>query len=88
MLTTHDAREFLAPLAHHAADIGTVAIPGEANSRTAEDSAAAARAVGLAAETYPSVADAVRAAVAKPSPSRVLICGSLYLAGTVLAENG
>ncbi|HKX08143.1 MAG TPA: folylpolyglutamate synthase/dihydrofolate synthase family protein, partial [Stellaceae bacterium] len=34
MLTTHDARDFLRPLAREAADIGTVAIPGEANSRT------------------------------------------------------
>jgi len=88
MLTTHDAREFLKPLVRHAADIGTVAIPGEANSRTAEDAAAAARSVGLVAETYPSVSAAVASAVAKPSPSRILICGSLYLAGTVLAENG
>jgi dihydrofolate synthase/folylpolyglutamate synthase len=88
MLTTHDARDFLRPLAREAADIGTVAIPGEANSRTAEDSAAAARGAGLPAETYPSVAAAVAAAAAKPGPSRILICGSLYLAGTVLAENG
>ncbi|HKF71860.1 MAG TPA: bifunctional folylpolyglutamate synthase/dihydrofolate synthase, partial [Stellaceae bacterium] len=88
MLTTHDAREFLRSLARHAADIGTVAVPGEANSRTAEDSAEAARSVGLAAESYPSVAAAVGAAVAKSGPSRILICGSLYLAGTVLAENG
>ena len=88
MLTTHDAREFLRPLAREAADVGAVAIPGEANSRTAEDSAAAARDVGLAAESYPSVVAAVAAAAAKPAPSRILICGSLYLAGTVLAENG
>jgi dihydrofolate synthase/folylpolyglutamate synthase len=88
MLTTHDAREFLRPLAPGAADIGTVAVPGEANSRTAGDSAAAARSVGLAAESYPSVTAAVAAAAAKPGPSRILICGSLYLAGTVLAENG
>jgi dihydrofolate synthase/folylpolyglutamate synthase len=88
MLTTHDAREFLKPLARHAADIGTVAVPGEANSRTAEDSAEAARSVGLTAESYPNVAAAVGAAVAKPGRSRILICGSLYLAGIVLAENG
>ena len=88
MLTTHDAREFLRPLAREAADIGTVAIPGEVNSRTAEDSAEAARAAGLVAEAYPSVATAVATAAAKPTPSRILICGSLYLAGTVLAENG
>jgi len=88
MLSTHDAREFLQAFAEDAADVGTVAVPGEANSRSAEDSATAARAAGLAAESYPSVAAAVLAASRKPGPSRILICGSLYLAGTVLAENG
>jgi dihydrofolate synthase/folylpolyglutamate synthase len=88
MLNTHDARGFLKALARHADDVGTVAIPGEANSLSAEDAAAAARAAGLAAESYASVTAAVRAAAAKPGPSRILICGSLYLAGTVLAENG
>ncbi len=87
MLTTHDARGFLQALARDAVDVGTVAIPGEANSRTAEDTAAAARAAGLSAQSYSSVADAVAAAAARPGPSRILICGSLYLAGTVLAEN-
>jgi dihydrofolate synthase/folylpolyglutamate synthase len=88
MLNTHDARGFLKALTRHAADVGTVAIPGEANSLSAEDAAAAARAAGLAAESYASVAAAVAAAAAKPGPNRILICGSLYLAGTVLAENG
>ena len=88
MLNTHDARGFLKALASYAADVGTVAIPGEAKSLGAEEAAMAARAAGLAAESYASVGDAVRAAAAKPGPSRILICGSLYLAGTVLAENG
>jgi dihydrofolate synthase/folylpolyglutamate synthase len=88
MLHTHDARGFLKALARYVADVGTVAIPGEANSLSAEDAAAAARAAGLAAESYPNVGVAVGAAAAKPGPSRILICGSLYLAGTVLAENG
>ena len=87
-LNTHDARGFLKALASHAADVGTVAIPGEANSLSAEDAAAAARAAGIPAESYANVAAAVSAAAAKPGPSRILICGSLYLAGTVLAENG
>jgi dihydrofolate synthase/folylpolyglutamate synthase len=86
MLNTHDARDFLAPLASHAADVGAVAIPGETNSLSAEEAAAAARAVGLGAAAYPSVAAAV--AAVRPGPSRILICGSLYLAGKVLAENG
>jgi len=88
MLNTHDARGFLKALASHAADVGTVAIPGEANSLSAEDAAAAARAAGLAAQSYASVAAAVAAAAGNPGLSRILICGSLYLAGTVLAENG
>jgi dihydrofolate synthase / folylpolyglutamate synthase len=88
MLNTHDPRGFLTALASDAADIGTVAIPGEANSLGAEDAAAAARSVGLAAVAYVSVAAAVAAVAARPGASRILICGSLYLAGTVLAENG
>jgi dihydrofolate synthase/folylpolyglutamate synthase len=88
MLNTHDARGFLKALATHAADVGTVAIPGEVNSLSAEEAVEAARAAGLPAESYASVGDAIRAAAAKPGPSRILICGSLYLAGTVLAENG
>jgi dihydrofolate synthase / folylpolyglutamate synthase len=88
MLNTHDASNFLRPLAAHLASLGTVAIPGEANSLTAEQAAEAGRAVGLAAIAYPSIRAAVTAAASKPAPSRILICGSLYLAGRVLAENG
>jgi dihydrofolate synthase/folylpolyglutamate synthase len=86
MLSTHDAAMFLANLAPHAEELAAVAIPGEANSLSAEDSAAAARHVGIAATAQPSLAAATKA-VATPD-SRVLICGSLYLAGKVLAENG
>jgi len=88
MLNTHDAKGFLAPFARLARSLGAVAIPGEANSLSAEDSAAAARAVGLEASAFPEVAAAVAAAGARPGPGRILICGSLYLAGTVLRENG
>jgi len=88
MLNTHDAQGFLAPFAAQARSLGAVAIPGEINSLSAEDSAAAARAVGLDATAHPGLAAAVAAAAARPGASRVLICGSLYLAGVVLRENG
>jgi dihydrofolate synthase/folylpolyglutamate synthase len=88
MLKTHDARGFLEHLAPHAASLATIAIPGEANSRSAEDSAEAGHAAGLVATAYTSIAAAVEAAVAHRPPGRILICGSLYLAGRVLAENG
>jgi dihydrofolate synthase/folylpolyglutamate synthase len=56
----------------------------------AEDLSAAARAVGLSATSRDSVDEAF-AAVGKldlSPPPRILITGSLYLAGAVLKENG
>jgi len=88
MLKSHDARAFLAHLSPHATSLGTVSIPGEANSRSAEDAAEAGRAAGIAGIPYSLLASAVEAAACHAPPGRILICGSLYLAGRVLAENG
>ena len=89
MLNTKDAAGFLAPLAPHASALWAVAIPGEQNPLPSGAIAAAARAVGLPAREAPSVAAAVAAITASdPTPALILICGSLHLAGTVLAENG
>ena len=89
MLKTKDNAGFLAPLAGRAQRVLTVAIPREAASLDAQAAAAAARSVGLAAEACDSVRDALcRAAGSGEPTARVLICGSLYLAGAVLAENG
>ncbi len=86
MLKTHDAEAFLRPLAPFAAGLEAIAIPGEVNTFSAAEAAAAARAAGIDARPQASIAKAVQAA-ALPE-TRVLICGSLYLAGRVLAENG
>ncbi len=86
MLKTHDAEAFLRPLAPYAAGLEAIGIPGEANTLSAEEAASAARAAGIAAQPHAAIAEAVQAA-AFPH-TRVLICGSLYLAGRVLAENG
>lgn len=85
MLKTHDAVGFLKPLAPYAVSLSAIAIPGEENTLTAEEATAAARAAGITAAPSASIGDAVKA-VAAPD-SRVLICGSLYLAGRVLAVN-
>lgn len=87
MLATHDAAAFLKSLAPNIAGIVTVAVPGEEASRSPDDAAAAARAAGIEnVETASDVVTAVtRAATGKSG--RVLICGSLYLAGHVLAAN-
>ncbi len=88
MLDTKDPRAFLAPFAGQARALRGVAIGGHA-SLSAEAAAAAARAVGIAGVPAPSVAAALADIVGRdPAPARVLVCGSLYLAGQVLAENG
>jgi dihydrofolate synthase/folylpolyglutamate synthase len=86
MLKTHDAAAFLKPLAPLVEELAAVAIPREANSLSADEAADAARSAGLIASASPGLAAAVKSA-AKPN-GRVLICGSLYLAGRVLEENG
>jgi len=50
----------------------------------------AARKAGLAAEAAPDIASALIAAgkLQLATPPRILICGSLYLAGEALAQNG
>jgi dihydrofolate synthase / folylpolyglutamate synthase len=64
-----------------------VSIPGEKNTLPAEVTAEAALAAGIAASQADSVAQALAAVTATDPAARVLICGSLYLAGTVLREN-
>ena len=88
MLNTKDPAGYLAPLAGIAASCTAVAIPGEAATLPAEDTAAAARAAGLPAAVAGGVGSAVRAIAARDPGARLLICGSLYLAGHVLRANG
>ena len=88
MLSTKDVSGYLRPLAAQAQSLHAVAIPGETATLPAEETAAAAESVGLASVIAPSVADALADIVSKEPTARVLICGSLYLAGAVLRENG
>jgi dihydrofolate synthase/folylpolyglutamate synthase len=88
-LSTHDPRGILQPFVGLARDVHTVAVPGEHKTLSADETAAAARDINLVAQPRANVREALSNIVADGSvPSRVLICGSLYLAGTVLAENG
>ena len=87
MLNTRKPEEFLGPLAPYVAGLRAVTIPGEKNALPAEDLAQAARALGIAAEAAPGLSAAL-SSIPKHPPKRVLVCGSLYLVGAVLAENG
>jgi len=86
MMNSKDTADFLRPLSGPAVSFNALAIPGEENSLPADELASAAGAVGLRAEVTGSVTAAIQAIVASAeTPGRILICGSLYLAGTVLA---
>lgn len=91
MLNTKDPGAFLKQLAPHAEDMAAVAIPGDHASLSVDECVTAGANVGLLSQGYHSVEAALRALVDAHGSStesrRVLICGSLYLAGTVLAEN-
>jgi dihydrofolate synthase/folylpolyglutamate synthase len=88
MLNTKDIAGYLRPLAAHSERLVAVSIPGEAATLPAHQTASAARAVGMKADEAPTVAMALASIVADDPVARVLICGSLYLAGGVLRENG
>ncbi|WP_425079670.1 bifunctional folylpolyglutamate synthase/dihydrofolate synthase [Ruegeria denitrificans] len=87
MLNTKDVTGYLAPLAEKATSLTAVSIPGETATLSAEETAAAATKVNLTASTADSVADALKVITDKDPQARVLICGSLYLAGKILQEN-
>jgi dihydrofolate synthase/folylpolyglutamate synthase len=89
MLRTKDIEGFLRPLAGMARSLHGVSIPGESATLSAAETVSAARAVGFAAVAEaPDVAAAIGAITAAEPDCRILICGSLYLAGRVLRENG
>ncbi len=90
MIDTKAAEDFFRPLAPHASGAFTVTIPDTAAAIPAGVLAARARTAGLDARPADSVAAALEAILAAvpAAPLSVLICGSLYLAGSVLRENG
>jgi len=90
MLSTKDPVGFFQPFAGLARRVYTVPVPGSPASRDAAELAGAARSAGLTAEPVADVSAALDAIAAEKhdSPPRVLICGSLYLAGAVLSANG
>ncbi len=88
MLNTKDITGYLAPLAEISKGLFGVSIEGEVATLKASETVAAARSVGMISEEAISVTDAVNAITSKDPTARILICGSLYLAGRVLRENG
>lgn len=87
MLNTKDISGYLEPLAEIADTLTAVSIPGETNTIPAEETAKIAESVGLSASAANDVSNAIKDITAKDPTARILICGSLYLAGAVMRAN-
>lgn len=86
MMGNKNARAFFEAFQGLSQWVGTVPIPGRNNAFSARDLAGEARAMQIPAEATHSVplALATSRAIAGEQPVRILITGSLYLAGHVL----
>jgi dihydrofolate synthase/folylpolyglutamate synthase len=84
MKQAKDTAEFLRPLIPRAASVWAVAEPDQHLALPVEAIVAASCGV---ARPGPHVRDALAAIARQPGPARVLICGSLYLAGEVLKQD-
>jgi dihydrofolate synthase/folylpolyglutamate synthase len=89
MLATKDSVGFLMNFRQNARHVYGIGIEGQAMSRPAEEVAEHARRAGLSASTAASIEDALQQIGQQhwPVPPRVVICGSLYLAGEALLRN-
>lgn len=87
MLNTKDITGYLKPLARHSETLFAVSIPGETATLTSAETAGFAQDAGMIGVKSESVQAALETIVARDPQARVLICGSLYLAGTILREN-
>ena len=90
MLATKDCEGYLRNFSGMARRVFAIPIPNQEKSLSAEAVSQAARNAGIPAERYGTIENAL-AAVSRLSldpPPRILIGGSLYLAGEVLARNG
>ena len=87
MLNTKDISGYLRQLAGKAVSLQGVSIPGEPATVPAEQTVEIASTVGFEASVAQDVAAAVARIGSGDPQARILICGSLYLAGRVLREN-
>ncbi len=88
MMNTRKPTDFFAPFAGMAEQAFGLTIPGEPNAHPGSAIVAGAKAAGIAAEQSKSILNALAAVAAAGKPVRVVFCGSLYLAGHVLHQNG
>ena len=87
MLNTKDISGYLSPLRAVSETLFSVSIPNEVNTLSADDTARNAAAVGFDAHSAQTVDAALHAISVQAPHARIVICGSLYLAGMILRQN-
>ena len=89
MLASKDSVGFLKNFTGQAQHVFALGIAGQTASRTAQEVADHARQAGLSASLADTIEDAMHIISHQswPIPPRVVICGSLYLAGDALSRN-
>lgn len=89
-LATKDTAGFLAHFTGLAQELLALPIHGEHAARSAADISALAQAAQIPAASCETIEQALDLLAARdwPEAPRILICGSLYLAGEMLAANG
>lgn len=88
MIKGKDMQAFFSPMATAVKKLCAISIPGESASQPADKVAQAARAVGIEAQTSMSLENALKTVLESANSHAIIcICGSLYLAGKVLAAN-
>ena len=84
MLNTKDVKGFLKPLAPQIDKLFGISIPGETNSLTGHETSQEATNVGIESDFSDTVELALEMITKYAEKPRIIICGSLYLAGHVL----
>lgn len=89
LLRTKDATDFFRPFEGLARQVIAIPIPGHDKGQDTVSIAASAAEAGTFGSVSPSLEDAVKEiGLAAGEPARILICGSLYLAGYALEADG
>ena len=90
LLSSKNPKEFLEPILPHIDQAVTLRIDGEVPGYTAEELSSIITSMGIRHVTpKSSTKEALQYLTNNPVDSaRILVCGSLYLAGSVLDENG
>ena len=87
MLATKDSKGYLSKLRKVANQLYGIPVPGESAALSPENIARIAKEVGFESYSSKSAQEAVKTIVKEQQESRILVCGSLYLAGSILREN-